>query len=388
MSQDQKTRVILIFIALLTGVVVFSMLFMALWGGKPETLPEEHALAIERTMTIQEFGAQNELSNEVLKNVFGLTSQEEMQQTLEQSGLSHEEITARVQKTLALASEEAAKNWVKILLKFIAWIGFLVYVFFQLRQGKITPKQRKRFLLAAVIVFGVILGSDPSPMGTVKDAVVLFGKSGVIFPPRLIAFLVMLVGGVMLANKFLCSWGCQLGALQDLIFRINRDQDDRKGTFPQFKIPFVLSNTIRIVFLFAVIFGAFGWAIDIVELYDPFKIFNPAVLGAFGIIIIGFLLIASLFIYRPWCHFFCPFGLVGWLAEKLSYYKIQVNYDVCIGCEACAKACPSTVMDAILKQQHTIPDCFACGNCINVCPVNAVHFEKGKRSAPPAGKFA
>lgn len=388
MSQNQKTRVIPLFIALLTAVIVFSMLFMDLWGGKPETLPEERAIVMENTMTIQEFGAQNKLSPEILKSVFGLTSQGELQQTLEQSGLSQAEIVEKTQKFLAIASEEATKNWAKILLKFLAWIGFLVYVFFQLRQGKITPRQRKRLLFAAVVVFGVILGSDPSPMGTVKDAVVLFGKNGVIFPPRLIAFLVMLIGGVIIANKFLCSWGCQLGTFQDLIFRVNRKEGDREGIFRQYKVPFVVSNTIRILFFVALVLGAFFWAVDIVELYDPFKLFNPAVLGAFGIIVLGLLLITSLFVYRPWCHFFCPFGLVGWLAEKVSYYKIKVNYDACIACEACAKACPSMVMNAILKQQHTIPDCFACGNCIDVCPVNAVHFEKGKRSVPPAGKFA
>ncbi|MBD3306899.1 hypothetical protein GF339_10735 [candidate division KSB3 bacterium] len=77
-------------------------------------------------------------------------------------------------------------------------------------------------------------------------------------------------------------------------------------------------------------------------------------------------------------------GLVGWLAEEISLYKINVDYDVCIACEAC----PSTVMNAILKQkQKTIPDCFACGNCLDVCPMNAVHFQRGKRNTPPTGKF-
>ncbi len=97
--------------------------------------------------------------------------------------------------------------------------------------------------------------------------------------------------------------------------------------------------------------------------------------------------IAALFVYRPWCHLFCPFGLVGWLTEKVSIYKINVDYDACTACEVCAKACPSTVMNAILKQEQTIPDCFACGSCIDVCPVNAVHVQSGKRNATPAGKF-
>jgi NAD-dependent dihydropyrimidine dehydrogenase PreA subunit len=84
---------------------------------------------------------------------------------------------------------------------------------------------------------------------------------------------------------------------------------------------------------------------------------------------------------------FCPFGLVGWLAEKISVFKIQVNYDTCISCRTCEKACPSTVMGAILLRDRILPDCFACGSCINVCPTNSIRLAAGKRRRPPAGKF-
>lgn len=68
----------------------------------------------------------------------------------------------------------------------------------------------------AAMVFDVALGSDPNPMGPVKDAVVLFGEHGVLFIPRLIA-LVVFVALVVLANKFICAWGCQLGTFQDFL---------------------------------------------------------------------------------------------------------------------------------------------------------------------------
>jgi polyferredoxin len=45
---------------------------------------------------------------------------------------------------------------------------------------------------------------------------------------------------------------------------------------------------------------------------------------------ISLALVVSLFIYRPWCYFFCPFGLDGWMAEKISLFKIKVDYDKCI----------------------------------------------------------
>ena len=85
---------------------------------------------------------------------------------------------------------------------------------------------------------------------------------------------------------------------------------------------------------------------------------------------------------------FWPVGLVGWVFEKLSWHKIKVDYEACISCEACSRACPSTVMGAILKRdKKVIPDCFACGTCIPACPVDAISFASGKRDLPPEGKF-
>jgi polyferredoxin len=202
----------------------------------------------------------------------------------------------------------------------------------------------------------------------------------------LIAFGVFLLL-VIVANKFICSWGCQLGTLQDLIFRLNRDKDDRKGLFRQFKVPFVVSNGVRFAFFVALTTIAFVWATDIVEGIDPFKIFKPQVLGVVGAVFAGAILVVSLFTYRPWCHFFCPFGLAGWVAEKISLFKIQVDYDKCIACGTCERTCPSTVMGAILKRDRVIPDCFACGTCIESCPAQAIAFKTGRRNRPPEGKF-
>jgi ferredoxin len=44
-------------------------------------------------------------------------------------------------------------------------------------------------------------------------------------------------------------------------------------------------------------------------------------------------------------------------------------------------------MGAILRQDRAIPDCFACGTCIEVCPTGSIRLASGKRDRPPAGKF-
>jgi NAD-dependent dihydropyrimidine dehydrogenase PreA subunit len=379
-------RVFVYFLIIILMVVSASAVSSHIWAGKAEELPDSVAVKVVEGMTVGEFGRKYNLDRPVLKKIFDLQSPDDLNKKVSDYGLSDQNLNQKVNQVLALQAEQASKNWFKIPLKGGLWIVFLFIVFALLRKGKVVSGNRKWIYAAAVVIFGVVLGSDPSPMGTVKDAIVLYGSKGVIFPPRLLAFGIFFLT-IILANKFICSWGCQLGTLQDLIFRLNRGTGDRKGLFGQIKVPFIISNSVRALFFVFLIFAAFVWATDIVEGIDPFKIFKPQVIGIAGGLFIGFILVSSLFVYRPWCHFFCPFGLVGWVAEKISLFKIKVDYDKCISCQACSKACPSTVMDAILKQNKTVPDCFSCGTCIETCPVNAISFTFGGRQKPPKGKF-
>ena len=379
-------RVIISFAVTIIIVISASVISDRLWSGKKEQIPESITVEINNDMTVSQFGQKHNLSRPVLKEIFNLTSPADLKKSVLDFGMNQEQLNIKVNQVVVIQAENASKNWIKISLKGVLWIVFLFIAFTLLRKGKINSSNRKWIYVAAVVIFGIALGSDPSPMGTVKDAIVLFGSKRVIFPPRLIAFFIFLLM-VVLANKFICSWGCQIGTLQDLIFRLNRDSKDRKALLGQIKIPFIISNSIRIIFFVALTVVAFLWAFDIVEPVDPFRIFKPQVIGIAGGIFLGLILISSLFVYRPWCHFFCPFGLVGWLAEKTSIFKIKVDYNKCISCQACSKACPSTVMEAILKQNKIIPDCFSCGNCIESCPVKAISFAKGKREKPPKDKF-
>lgn len=378
----------LILLTLLVAAVIGASFFSTrLWGGKPEGAGAARQLVLEEPMTVGQFAQRNGLPGPLVKRVFGLTAPQDKQKLVMSFGMDRDQVLRKTEGLLALQAEHGSKNWHKIAAKFALWLGFLTTVWVLMRKGMVTARRRKGLLLAAVVVFGVILGSDPSPMGTVKDAIVLLGSKGVIFPPRLIALGVFLLL-VIVANKFICAWGCQLGTLQDLIFRLNRNKDDRKGLIRQLKVPFIVSNGIRIAFFAALTTAAFVWATDIVEGIDPFKIFKPQVLGLAGAGFIGVVLVLSLLTYRPWCHFFCPFGLAGWVAEKISVFKIQVDYDKCVACGTCEKACPSTVMGAILKRDRVVPDCFACGVCIESCPAKAIAFRAGRRAKPPAGKFA
>ena len=386
MPKYPRLNTIGLFVFIIIFAAGLSLISMRLWGGKSEVAPQVADLKIDNEMTVGQFGEENNLENPVIKKVFGLKSKEDLEKKISEYG-STEQISSKINKELALASEEASKNWVKIPVKFAAWIIFMASVFVILKKRKVTARLRKVLLFLSILLFGVALGSDPSPMGTVKDAIHLFATVKAVFPPRMIALSIFLII-VLLANKYICSWGCQLGTLQDFVFRINRDEKNKGIVGRQIKLPFAFTNTFRVLFFAVFTAAAFAWGMDIIEPADPFKIYNPARLGIAGAAFIILLLIIGMFVYRPWCHLFCPFGLAGWLVEKISIVKIKVNYATCIACKKCAAACPSTVMEAILQRdKKTIPDCFSCYTCRDVCPTNSISYSAGIRTLPPAGHF-
>ena len=297
------------------------------------------------------------------------------------------ELAEKARKARALEHEDATKNWFKIPLKFGLWLVFLGTMLVLLLRRKVTARNRKWLYLGSAAVFGVALGADPSPMGTVKDAIALFGAEGVIFPPRMVALAGFLLT-VIVANKFICSWGCQFGVVQDFLFRLNRNRYDRKGILRQYKPPFVWTNAFRVAFFVVFTAVAMIWATDIVGRARSVQAVQARGARAFRGRIPGRRaggVAVRLSAVVPGCS--ARSGLVGWVAEKISLTKIGVDYSKCNACTSCVAACPSDVMGAILKQDRVIPDCFACGTCVEACPSQAISFRFGKRQKPPAGHF-
>lgn len=382
--------IVLLFVVVLS-VIGVSMLSNYLWraaGEKPEGAPtmSRSSLVYDSTMSVASFGEANAIPRPVLKQVFGLNSPEELGLPVAAFGMNKEQLLKKTLRTSIVSTELAARNWVKIPLKFVLWALFLGMALYLARHKCMTRGVRTLMMGSAVVVFGIVLGSDPNPMGTVKDAITLYGAKGVIFAPRMVALGIFLVM-VVVANKFICTWGCQFGTLQDVLFGLNRNAaDTASGVLPQYKLPFVLTNTIRVLFFVTFSTVAFVWGVDMVSPLDPFKVFSPLHLGITGVIAVAVLAVVSLFVYRPWCHLLCPFGLVGWVFEKLSVFRIRVNHALCVKCGACERACPTTVMGAILRDEKVKPDCFACQRCVQSCAVGAVTFSHGMSQAEDTGR--
>ncbi|MBN1865606.1 MAG: hypothetical protein JW808_11975, partial [Victivallales bacterium] len=170
MNKHPQLRTAIYFIVIIVFVVGLSIISTGIWGGKPEQPQTITDLTIDKEMTVAQFGQANALPNTALKEIFDLKAQSDLGKKLDEYG-TPDQIASMVIKKMALAAEHASKNWIKIPIKFGLWFIFLSTVFIISKKRKVASNVRNWLLIAAVFIFGVVMGSDPSPMGTVKDAI-------------------------------------------------------------------------------------------------------------------------------------------------------------------------------------------------------------------------
>ncbi len=258
-----------------------------------------------------------------------------------------------------------------IIAKFAAWFVFIFFVALFLRRGKWQRREKLIGYGVSLLMFGVLFGPEPSPMHPVKDFIFRLGAAGTPVFLFLVSFLILLLASIIL-NRSVCAWGCQFGVLQDFVHRLFRNKKDTRHVISRYKPPFWFANTIRTLTFGAIIVAAFAFSYDLLGNVDPFVIFDPKAIGIGAGIFIGVIALASVLFYRPFCYFFCPFGLLSWPASRFSIIRIRIDRAKCTQCEACVSACPSNAMRGIYEGKPLPQDCYTCGSCIGSCPKSAI----------------
>ncbi len=228
-------------------------------------------------------------------------------------------------------------------------------------------------LMLSVIVAGFLLGKSPNPM---EGAVKVFKSMVGLYPDplaKVLAFLVFIALAVV-GNKMICGWACPFGALQELIYSI-----PVLHRIKQRKLPFVLTNTIRagllaamLLILFGIIGGRKGTVIY--HQLNPFNLFNLDFETVTILLTVILASLGSFIVYRPFCQFICPFGLISWIAERVSIIRVRIDKDKCTECGLCIKACPLEAAKGRVYGKRLPADCFSCARCLNVCPVDAIRY--------------
>jgi polyferredoxin len=74
----------------------------------------------------------------------------------------------------------------------------------------------------------------------------------------------------------------------------------------------------------------------------------------------------SIFMFRPFCRFFCPLGAIYSFFNKSAIFGIKVDSTKCTHCNACVNFCK---MDTLEINDR---ECIRCGECKSQCHFNAI----------------
>lgn len=161
-------------------------------------------------------------------------------------------------------------------------------------------------------------------------------------------------------GRVFCGAVCPLGAVQEFM------------SFRAILLPRSLDRFLRIfkyIFLILAILSATLYMEFLVCRFDPFiTLFRCSGSRNMWIFTVICLLI-SIFIARPYCRFFCPYGVLLGIFSKISFRNRQIETDLCTKCDLCRQSCP---MNCIKPPHIDTFSCISCGKCLHICPQNAI----------------
>ncbi|MFP4543803.1 MAG: 4Fe-4S binding protein [Bacteroidota bacterium] len=257
-------------------------------------------------------------------------------------------------------------KWPLLALGLTAIAGFMV-------RNPITRKFRLPMLLGSLIFFGFYLGGCPCPISSVQDTAL--GLMGVSIQWHTIVWFLGLIPLTYIFGKTWCGWVCHLGGLQEFLYKSNKLEFLRSEKSQK------IMKYMRLGLLAALIVQMFLTQSNLFCKIDPFKAaFNLNSFYLTAWILLGLLILSSLFIYRPFCKAVCPIGLMlGW-AQKIPGASVLAVNDKCNGCNSGNKACE---MDAYTGNNGfnliDNKECMACGECIDACKPGAIEHRRKNR---------
>lgn len=212
---------------------------------------------------------------------------------------------------------------------------FILIASLSLITWLILKKRSRRGVLLmsifSIIYFGFIREGCVCSVGSVQNIALALFNPDYKIPITVIAFFVIPLIYTLLFGRTFCAGICPLGAIQDIV------------ALKPMKLKSWVQTTLGLIpFLylgFAILYAATATDFVICR-YDPFVgIFRfDAKFSMFALG--GAFLVAGVFIARPYCRFFCPYGVLLNLVSRLSWKHMKITPSTCIQCKLCANSCP------------------------------------------------
>jgi Fe-S-cluster-containing hydrogenase component 2 len=268
------------------------------------------------------------------------------------------------------ASDHRGFRFALIALAFTVLAGILV-------RSKQLRWTRTVLLLGSLALLGFWNGGCPCPISSFQN--LLLWAMNVDVPIHSLVWFLALIPITYVFGRVWCGWICHLGAFQEFLYKPNRlsflQGERAQKTMRVLRYALVAALIVQLV-----------WTKDNQFVHiDPFKVaFNLRSFYLTGWLLLGFLMLSSLYIYRPFCRSACPVGLIlGWVSRLPYASKLGVR-ESCRTCKLCGNACPSGAIRIHQREvdiQHG--DCLSCGSCMDACRRDSIYFHRKDESDVP-----
>lgn len=250
-------------------------------------------------------------------------------------------------------------------------------------KGKIYQGNVKTMCVPGLNCYSCPAATGACPIGAFQAVV---GSSKFKFTYYITGFFILL--GVLL-GRFICGFLCPFGWFQDLLHKIPGKKLSTAKLKPLRYLKYVIL-VVFVILLPAFVTNSLGMGDPffckyicpqgVLEGAIPLALANSGIRAALGHLftfkftILALFIILSILFYRPFCKWICPLGAIYSLFNKVSFLKIQVDHEKCVGCQKCSRVCK---MDVNVVDTPNHPECIRCGECMKACPTDAICYHYG-----------
>lgn len=183
----------------------------------------------------------------------------------------------------------------------------------------------------SIAYFGFYREGCICSIGAIQNVTLALFNPSYHIPVTAIAFFIVPLIFTLFFGRTFCAGICPLGAIQDIFVL----QPVSLKSWLQSLLGLIPYIYLALAVLYAATSTDF-----IICRYDPFiGIFRLD--ATFPMFILGAVfLISGVFIARPYCRFFCPYGVLLNLVSRFSKNHITITPSHCIQCKLCEDSCP------------------------------------------------
>lgn len=253
------------------------------------------------------------------------------------------------------------------------WKGFF--------SGKIYQGELKRVCLPGLNCYSCPGALGACPVGALQATL----DSGKFRIPFYAAGFLIFFGALL--GRFVCGFLCPFGLVQDLLYKIPVPKKIRTlpGDRVLRKVKYVVL-ALFVILLPAAVTGIGGqgkpWfcqyicpsgtllgGLPLLTANEPLRQ-AAGFLFAWKFLILAVVLVASIFIFRPFCRYLCPLGAIYGFFNPVAVFRYRIDRDACISCGRCTRACPMAID---VEKNENSPECIRCGACRAACPKGCIH---------------